>query len=387
MEKTYLFIAIIILLISFSYVLLMIFFCYGWVHTKNEKLDLTGVVKISVIVAARNEAENILLCLQSIVHQSYLKRHYEVIVVDDASTDSTNSIIVSFCKEYDFIKLITLNEETKNTGKKLAIEKAIEIATGDLIVTVDADCTMNKNWLSTIAAYYCKTNAEMIVGPVCFYDEHTLFEKMQSLEFMALIASGAGALYFNKAIMSNGANLIYTKKVFNLVNGFKGTENIASGDDVLLMYKIKEEYSSSIHFLKYKDAIVYTKAKATFSGFVNQRKRWASKGFRNFNKETKAVSLVVYLFNFLIVLLPFVDLILAGDSYFSLSFFEIALILLLIKCVIDFLLLFLAASFFKKKSFLIYFIPEQLIYLLYVLSISLLSIAGTYEWKGRKIKN
>ena len=387
MEKTYLFIAIIILLISFSYVLLMIFFCYGWVHTKNEKLDLTGVVKISVIVAARNEAENILLCLQSIVHQSYLKRHYEVIVVDDASTDSTNSIIVSFCKEYYFIKLITLNEETKNTGKKLAIEKAIEIATGDLIVTVDADCTMNKNWLSTIAAYYCKTNAEMIVGPVCFYDEHTLFEKMQSLEFMALIASGAGALYFNKAIMSNGANLIYTKKVFNLVNGFKGTENIASGDDVLLMYKIKEEYSSSIHFLKYKDAIVYTKAKATFSGFVNQRKRWASKGFRNFNKETKAVSLVVYLFNFLIVLLPFVDLILAGDSYFSLSFFEIALILLLIKCVIDFLLLFLAASFFKKKSFLIYFIPEQLIYLLYVLSISLLSIAGTYEWKGRKIKN
>jgi cellulose synthase/poly-beta-1,6-N-acetylglucosamine synthase-like glycosyltransferase len=387
MEKTYLFIAIIILLISFSYVLLMIFFCYGWVHTKNEKLDLTGVVKISVIVAARNEAENILLCLQSIVHQSYLKRHYEVIVVDDASTDSTNSIIVSFCKEYDFIKLITLNEETKNTGKKLAIEKAIEIATGDLIVTVDADCTMNKNWLSTIAAYYCKTNAEMIVGPVCFYDEHTLFEKMQSLEFMALIASGAGALYFNKAIMSNGANLIYTKKVFNLVNGFKGTENIASGDDVLLMYKIKEEYSNSIHFLKYKDAIVYTKAKATFSGFVNQRKRWASKGFRNFNKETKAVSLVVYLFNFLIVLLPFVDLILAGDSYFSLSFFEIALILLLIKCVIDFLLLFLAASFFKKKSFLIYFIPEQLIYLLYVLSISLLSIAGTYEWKGRKIKN
>lgn len=386
MEKVYLIIGIIIFLIAFSYVLLITFFCYGWVRTKNSELDLTSVVKISVIVAARNEAENITLCLQSIINQSYLKQHYELIVVDDASTDSTNAIIASFCKVHDFVKMITRHDATKNAGKKRAIEKAIEIATGELIVTVDADCTMNKNWLSTIAAYYCKTNAQMMVGPVCFYNENTIFEKMQSLEFMALIASGAGALYFNKAIMCNGANLIYTKKAFISVNGFRGTEDIASGDDVLLMYKIKEKYSNAIHFLKYHDAIVYTKAKTTFSEFINQRKRWASKGFKNFNKETKVVSVIVYLFNFLIVALLFFDIFIATNNYFSLSFIKISLILLLIKCVIDFLLLFLAASFFKKKSFLIYFIPEQLIYLFYVVAISFLSIAGTYEWKGRKIK-
>ncbi|MEO6904476.1 MAG: glycosyltransferase [Bacteroidia bacterium] len=386
MEKAHLIIGIIIFLIAFSYVLVISVLCYGWVSTKKRELDLTRVVKISVIVAARNEEANISLCLQSIIHQFYLKHHYELIIIDDASTDSTNAIITSFCKNHDFIKMITLDDATKSAGKKRAIEKAIQIATGELIVTVDADCTMNKNWLSTIAAYYCKTNAKMIVGPVCFYEENTVFEKMQTVEFMALIASGAGALYFNKAIMCNGANLIYTKEAFNLVNGFKGTENIASGDDVLLMYKIKEKYANGIHFLKQQDAIVYTKAKTNFSEFINQRKRWASKGFMNFNKETKVVSLIVYLFNSLIVVLPFFDLIKVTDNYFSSSFFEISLILLLIKCVIDFLLLFLAASFFKKISLLIYFIPEQLIYLFYVVSISFLSIAGTYEWKSRKIK-
>ncbi|MEO6904452.1 MAG: glycosyl transferase, partial [Bacteroidia bacterium] len=168
--------------------------------------------------------------------------------------------------------------------------------------------------------------------------------------------------------------------------GFKGTENIASGDDVLLMYKIKEKYTNAIHFLKQRDAIVYTKAKSTLSGFINQRQRWASKGFKNFNKETKVVSLIVYLFNLLIIITPFFDLFITTNNCFSVSFFKISLILLLIKCVIDFLLLFLAASFFKRKQFLIYFIPEQLLYLFYVVAISFLSIKGTYEWKGRKIK-
>ena len=385
MEKIY-FIGFIALLTAIAYVLLIACFCYGWMCTKSNYPELTATIKVSIIIAARNEAANIIPCLQSIVHQSYSKQDYEIMVVDDGSTDLTSAMVASFCNTYSFIKLVTLNETGTNAGKKRAIEKAVELATGELIITVDADCTMNKNWLSTVAAYYNHTKAQMIVGPVCFDEEHTVFEKMQSLEFMSLVASGAGALYFHQAIMCNGANLIYTKKAFEAVGGFKGVEHIASGDDVLLMYKIKKKYPRSIHFLKHREAIVYTKAKKTIADFIDQRRRWSSKGFLNFNRETKIVAVLVYSFNFLLVVLPFFDFIKVKNNYFPYTFFEIALVLLLIKCVIDFLLLFLTASFFKKRQFLIYFIPEQLIYLFYVLFMGFLGSVGTYTWKDRKIK-
>jgi cellulose synthase/poly-beta-1,6-N-acetylglucosamine synthase-like glycosyltransferase len=209
---------------------------------------------------------------------------------------------------------------------------------------------------------------------------------MQSLEFMALMASGGASLYFNKAIMCNGANLAYSKDVFNEVNGFQDIYNTASGDDVLLMYKIKKKYPKRILFLKHTEAIVFTKAKSTLKEFINQRIRWASKSYSDLNTETKFISALVYLFN-LTLLLSFIMAFHYTNSYFYLSILKIGLILFGIKCIIDFLLLFLAGTFFNKKRLLIYFLPEQLLYMFYIVAIGLLGFIGNYKWKGRDIKN
>lgn len=370
------------LILGTCYFLMIVSYCFAWTKMKTSTDSEEKSVSVSVILVARNEEKNISSCLDAILAQNYPSDKFEIIVVDDHSTDSTLKIIRQYSEKNSQIKILELSEN--NEGKKQGIAKAIELSQGELIVTTDADCKMGIHWLGSIATCYKKTNAKMIVAPVSFYDEKTIFEKMQSLEFMALVACGGASLFFKKAIMCNGANLAYTKSVFLEVNGFEKNVGKASGDDVLLMYKINKSYLGKVVFLKNKEAIVYTKPMDSIKKFVQQRKRWASKGFSALNAETRWVSLLVYLFNAYLVFIPLIGAVCLLNSPFYPLFIGICLILIGIKCIIDFLLLFLSASFFEKKGLLIFFIPEQIIYMIYVVFFGLFGSIGKYEWKGRK---
>jgi len=367
------------------YTLLIALFTYGWVKQKKVIVNNTNAfitTNITIIVPMRNEEKNILNCLTALNKQSVSKEKYEIIVVDDSSEDNSVAIVQQFIQEHKELSIKLYHLNTSLSGKKNAIKTAINNGVGELIVTTDADCVMNPNWLFSIVDFYEKTNAQMIVGPVCYYDEKTILDKMQSLEFNALVASTAAAIYYHKPIMCNGANLAYTKTMFIELNGFEGIDEISTGDDVLLMYKLAQKEAKKIKFLKTKDAVVYTKAKSTIAEFVNQRIRWASKPMKFLNFETRAVSLIIFMTNcsFLYLLISSICLLISDiHSYFLL----ICLILLLIKCFIDFLLLFLATSFFKKRGYLVYFIPQQIVYSMYVILIALLSLSKKYTWKGR----
>ncbi len=363
------------------YTALIARYCYGWMKTPSSGNKNNVPVTIAVVIAARNEEKNIAECLDKILEQKYPELDFEIIVVDDHSTDQTGMVIQRYADKYPNVKLISLVE---TSGKKNAIAAAIAVTQAELIVTTDADCTMEKNWLSGIAAFYSNTRCKMIVAPVAFTNPVSVFEKMQSLELMALVGSTAGSLYFNTAILCNGANLAYTRAVFNELDGFSGINGSASGDDVLLMYKIAEKYPEEIRFFKDQEAIVYTPAKKKLNEFINQRKRWASKGFKALNAATRMVSILVYSFSFLLLLTSLLTGLAALKSALYLPFFEFCLIIAGIKCIIDFLLLFLAASFFKRKHELFLFLPEQLLYMLYVVVVGMLGSTGKYEWKGRK---
>lgn len=388
MEQVFYICVYVLLLIAMGYVFIILYCSLGWLKTKGDvEIDDELSTRVSVIIAARNEEYTISSCLRALVNQSYPAANMEILVVDDASEDTTAEHIKRFCEQYTFIRHLSLTGKNGAQGKKKAIQVAMEQASGEVIITTDADCIMGMDWMRIMVSFYNKTKAEMIAGPVCFNKEKSAFEKMQSLEFMALLASGGGALYYNKAILCNGANLMYTRKAFMEVNGFTGIDAGPSGDDVLLMYKISKRFPGKIKFLKNEDAIVYTKAKQTLTAFMQQRKRWASKKFSTMNPETKAVSLLVYMFNLLLIALPVMALFVNHRPVFGFCFYQVWLLILLIKCVIDFLLLFLAASFFNKKKWLLFFIPEQLIYIPYVVLTGMMGLMGSYDWKGRKIKN
>lgn len=363
-----------------AYVIMIALFSYGWIRTRCSAAASSQKVSVAVIIAARNEEHMIAGCLEAIMMQSYPAGLMEIIVIDDHSEDDTSGIVRKYISNSGNIQLL----HAEGRGKKAAIATGIKNTSAELIITTDADCRMNKNWIESIVSFYEQSNAAMIVGPVMFSNESSVFQKMQSLELIALQGSTAGALYFNKAIMCNGANLAYTRSAFNDTGGFKDIDRGASGDDVLLMYKIGKRYKNGIKFLKNTDAIVSTSAKETLREFSEQRKRWASKGFDAFNAETKSVSVIVYMLSVLIILTGLLSAFTSVKPGIGLSFFQICLILTGIKCVFDFLLLFLAASFYNKERYLYLFLPEQFIYILYVILIGMAGSKKRFEWKGRK---
>ncbi|MCW3103653.1 MAG: glycosyl transferase [Bacteroidetes bacterium] len=372
-------ITIITSLLCVAYAVMIVLFSYGWLRTGHSAVSSSGKVPVAVIIAARNEENNIGACLEALLAQSY-RGKVSVIVVDDHSDDRTAAILREYAGRYP--QLTVLNAE--GTGKKAAILTGIRSTDAELIITTDADCVMESGWIESIVSFYEATGAAMVVAPVAFVNEKGVFEKMQSLELMALMGSTCGALHYGRAILCNGANLAYRREAFHAVNGFTGIDAQPSGDDVLLMYKISRRYKGGVKFLKRREAIVYTPAKRTLREFSEQRKRWASKPFGAFNVETKAVSLIVYLFCLFIILMALLSAFASVKSAVCQPFFQICLILTGIKCVFDFLLLFLAASFFRKKHYLYLFLPEQFIYVFYVVLAGLFGNRGRFEWKGRK---
>src|SRR5688572_24373343 len=219
------------------YSTLILFYRAGWQELDPfSKTDHESSIKISVIIPARNEEDNIGKLLTSVEKQTYPAHLFEVIVVDDHSTDNTAVVV----KSYSFAKLIRLESHNINSYKKKAIETGIAAASGDLIVTTDADCIVQENWLRTIAAFKEDTKAVFITAPVVMENDSTLLQTFQTLDFLVLQGITAASAQKKIHNMCNGANLAYEKKAFFDVNGFAGVDHIASGDDMLLMQKFAQ---------------------------------------------------------------------------------------------------------------------------------------------------
>ncbi len=373
----------IFILTCLVYVGIIASFTIGWFGLKvycptTKKLS----TKVSVIIATRNEENNIQFCLDDLVAQDFDKNLFEIIIVDDFSTDKTTQIIENIIKSTSVnIQLYELkNENVENFSKKNAIRKAIEKSKGELIITTDADCRYNSKWISTFVDYYENSGKKLISGPVCFYFPVSFWGKFQSLEFLSLISSGAGAIAIGKPIMCNGANLAYSKAAFLEINAFEKNLKYSSGDDVFLLQNMLKTFGSeSIGFLKNKDAIVYTKSENSVKGFLNQRIRWTSKsrGYNFFFLILTAFS--VLLFNLSIILSLIIGI-------FYSQFLWFALIIFAIKSIVDFPLLVGITSFTKQKKLLFFFLPLQFIYPFYITIFGILGNLLNFNWKDRKLK-
>jgi len=179
--------------------------------------------------------------------------------------------------------------------------------------------------------------------------------------------------------MCNGANLAYEKNVFNEAGGFEGIDKVASGDDMLLMHKIKKIYPDKVMYLKSDNAIVQTQPAATLKDFMNQRIRWASKADKYTDPKIGAVLLLVYVFNAWIFFI-------AVCSFFSIYVFYLFLLLLITKTAVELFFIYPVARFFKKQKFLWWFLPAEPFHILYTLVAGWLGKFGSYKWKGRKVK-
>ncbi|MBC8033836.1 MAG: glycosyltransferase, partial [Chitinophagaceae bacterium] len=239
---------------------------------------VTGELKISVIIPARNEEQNIRKCLSSLQKQTYPPALLEIIVVNDHSTDNTALVVENFGGGN--IRLLHLSDyinDPINSYKKKAIEIAIGVSSGELIITTDADCTAGEDWIASLARFYQQQDAVFIAAGVKISTNGSLLSLFQSLDFLTLQGITGASVHKQFHSMCNGANMAYAKSVFYEVGGFQGIDRIASGDDMLLMHKIFLKHPERVFFLKAVEATVTTQPEKTWQAFINQRIRWASK--------------------------------------------------------------------------------------------------------------
>ncbi|MCD0486812.1 glycosyltransferase [Pedobacter sp. MC2016-14] len=367
------------LALTLLYITVVITFIRGWRKLINyTPMASNNTTMVSIIIAARNEEANISKTIQDLLAQDYDPALTEIIFIDDHSSDATGSIVRSFSTAG--VKLITLNEtQALNSYKKKAIQTAIGTAKGSLIITTDADCRMGPHWLKTIVSYYEEHRYKMISSPVAYFEEQSFFERAQSLEFLYLIGLGASTIGNQKPSTCNGANLAYEKAAFYEVGGFTGIDDLASGDDELLLHKMAARYNGNIGFLKNEEAIVYTHAKPTLAEFIQQRKRWASKSTRYKNKSIIVLGVFIWLFNLSIVVNFF-----AG--FFNPHFFILALLQLTAKIAIEFLFLSAVTKFAKRTSLLVLLPVLNVLHIIYILYIGIAGNSGKYTWKGRSVR-
>jgi poly-beta-1,6-N-acetyl-D-glucosamine synthase len=368
-------------IIAIAYFLLVILLIIGWnltsktkvIHKKSKKYSL------SVIIVVRNEEKNIGNLLQDIENQYLDKNNFELIVVNDFSEDATVSILEKFKETASYSLKILQNDQLNYilSPKKRGITQAIAIAKGEIIVCTDGDCHVPNTWLLAIYNFFEEKTPAFVSGLVTFLEEQTFFQNLQTVEFASLVASGAATLRLHNPTMCNGANLAFLKSAFQEVNGYEGTEQIASGDDEFLMHKIAIKYPNKVFFLKSKDSIVCTQAIYFWRDFLHQRTRWGSKWehYKSFKIKILAFFIFVANLNILLILGAFATNFLSGIDTFFLIFS---------KFVIELVFLSQILIFLKKSSKIIYFPIVFFLYPFYVIFFGLISRKKQYFWKGRK---
>jgi cellulose synthase/poly-beta-1,6-N-acetylglucosamine synthase-like glycosyltransferase len=367
------------LLLTGLYVLVLLYLIRGWVAIKSlEPGNQPFKTKVTILIAARNEAGNIAETIDDLLAQDYPHQLTEIIIVDDHSTDDTAGIILSYADRG--VKLLQLQaDQALNSYKKKAISEAIARSTGDLLVATDADCRMDSQWLSTVVGYYETYNPVMISSPVTYFREQSFFERLQTLEFSFLIGIGAAFIGNGKASTCNGANLAYRKDVFYEVGGFKGIDDLASGDDELLLQKVAAKYPGRIGFLKDTRAIVFTYAKPNLEAFLQQRRRWASKSTRYKDKKVVALAVGIWLFNALLL----VSLV---GGFFYATLFKLLLAELVCKLLFEAVFLGYVTSFFKRKALIKLVLLLSPIHIFYVVYVGFMGNTRKYAWKGRLVR-
>ncbi len=348
-------------LISFFYLLLICIFIVGWkrltVFVPSASISITD--SITVIVCCRNEELNLPKLLSCLAQQSFQK--FQLIMVDDHSTDNTLSIMKSVTGAFSDIMII----EAAEYGKKAALKTAVKSANSNLIVTTDADCLPSFHWLETIVSYSDKYPSELLICPVRLATSDSLFSKLQSLEFSSLVASGASASGAGMPILCNGANLVFTKMSW-LKSQYDLHTDELSGDDVFLLQSIKRR-GGKIRFLKSESAFVATKAPTSVFELIRQRQRWASKAPSYTDWQLIFTSSIVFSISLLAIVL-------LGFSLFHEGYWILFLTVTILKFLVDATFMFTVRSFFQLEYVWWYSFLLSLIYPFYIVFVALAAL-------------
>ncbi|MGM0580356.1 MAG: glycosyltransferase [Bacteroidota bacterium] len=361
------FFSIIILLYSTA----LLFASKVW--NKMPELGKSGELKsVAILIPFRNEADNLKILIESISFLEYPRELLEVILVNDHSEDNFKEIIQSYEKSFPF-KITVLSLPAELNGKKSAIAAGIKHSNSEIVLTSDADCSFPKDWVQKMQAPFEISHIQLVSGNVVF-KAHDFLSRIFQMEFAPLIGVGAVSVELGSPTMANGANLAFRKSTFEKLNPYADNLSIPSGDDVILLKKVKADYPNGIFFQK--ESVVETKAPRNFKTFYSQRKRWAAKWSATSSLMETLPALAVWSFH-LIYITAIIYSFISGQ-------FLLLLPVILLKIITEGIFISFILKSQNRAFKLDVYAFLQLFYSFYVLIFGLLSNFGSYTWKERK---
>ena len=370
-------IVLVLFLILMIYVVFILQLILGFNKVKSfERTDEKAKTTFSIIIPFRNEEKNLGKLLQSISNLNYPPELFEIIMVDDFSEDTSERVYIKWRMENGLIHSTLLeNLRLSNSPKKDAITRAIPIVKNEWIITTDADCTVNKNWLATLDNFIQKNTVEMVVGAVVYKTKNNWFHHFQQLDLLSLQGTTIGSFGIGKPFMCNGANFAYTKKFFNELGGYGGINEQASGDDVFLLQKAVQKNPEKISYLRNTGFIVKTKPENDLFKLFMQRVRWASKTTSYKNTYAKLLAVCVLLMNLSLVV---------GFTFWMFNYLNWLTLLgiFVVKYSFDYILLYQSNDYLRKGKFMLP-LASSLAYPIFSSIVGLYSLFGNFTWKGR----
>lgn len=349
---------------------------------------------VSVVIAARNEEASIGECLERVLTGSYPPDRYEVIVVDDGSTDGTAEVVRRLQRRHrpalvpagdatgpdaERLRLVTTaGAGSSGQSKPFALARGIEAARGSLILTTDADCRVGRHWMRAMVGAFTPRTA-FVSGPVRYHPAPSFFGRMQALEFLGLVAVGGGAIGVGRPNLCNSANIAYRRDVYDRL-GRPGLDRPAGpGHDEVLLQRIAAETAWDVHFCARPAAVVDTDPARDVRAFMDQRRRWARQAL-HYPGAALTVMLVA-LYGCFVALLagllaaPFVPGI-RGAVVLAFG----------LKTLADLSVLVPACRHFGQQHLLRVVLPAQPLHVLYLVLAVAGGALGDVHWKDRRIR-
>lgn len=360
-----------LLIISLYYLLILILLSFG-IWKLKKPVSASSPQGISVIIAARNEEENIRTLLQILLSQNYPRSHYEIIITDDRSCDRTAQTVEEFRIQAKNIQILSIPQDQPG-GKKRALALGISQAKFPLLAFTDADCLPSKEWLAEINRYFTGS-IDFVAGySPLLSKKDNLTLRLKNLERVAIFAISAGGMGWNLGLTCTARNMAYRKSIYENVNGFSGLEAIPSGDDDLMLQHLSR-HTRAMSFMFSQNSIVPSNDNKDLGGQIDQETRRASK-WRYYPPYIMMGTALVFVY----YLLLFVALVLLLMGNLSLYQF---LSLILLKIIAELMIITTFLSKIQAMHYLLHYPLAFLLHLPYFLFFALKGTFGKYQWKN-----
>ncbi len=358
------------LTITGAYCLGMIWFISGIRRSKSVVCDR---FKVSIVVAARDEENRIGGLLNDLSSQKHA--FIEVIVVDDHSEDNTCQVVKNWCEKDTKYKLISLSG---SQGKKAALSEGVSKSKGDIILTTDADCRVGHDWVSTMVQYFTPEVGFVIGFSQLEVHQYNLRSSYETIDFLGLMACIWGSWGHDYPMAASGQNLAFRKCVYEEVGGYSDIMHRVSGDDVLLMQKVRALNKWKVGFADNPKGYAFHPCASSWLSLVNQRTRWASNAPQMFRMAPFFFIYlsIVYFMNLFVLVLPIL--------FFAGNFILWPLLVMVFsKSIVDWTI-FSRISDIASRSELKKFWPLWfLLQPLFVVLVGFMGPLGLFRWKRR----